>query len=82
MKIQYTKNKYGYFYEIDVQFCCGVMKEKYDFSHRNSWCIALGHKSGKVRVYGAYDYQKDEYQHMDINYCLNCGEKIEMEYKS
>jgi hypothetical protein len=79
MKIKYTKNKYGYYYEIDVKFCCEPIKNIYDFSHRNSWCIALGHKSGKVRMYGAYDYQNDSYQYLDLEYCPNCGAKIELE---
>lgn len=76
MKIYYTKNKYGYHYETDVEFCCSEMEKYYDFSHRKSWCIALGHKSGKVRVYGAYDYVNDKYQHIDINYCNFCGSRI------
>lgn len=76
MKIFYHKNKYGYFYEIDVQFCCPDMEQKYDFSHRNSWCVALGHKSGKVRIYGEFDYKENKYKHFDILHCPFCGERI------
>lgn len=76
MRIFYVKNKYGYFYETDVEFCCKDMENNYDFSHRNSWCIALGHHSGKVRIYGEFDYKENKYKHMDINHCPFCGQRV------
>jgi len=76
MKIEYIKNRYGYYTETNIDFCCLAMKKFYDFKHRSQFGIALGHHSGQVRLFGRYKIDVDEYDHIDISYCPFCGEMI------